>query len=165
MLKTGTLHKSMTAFQMLKVAFAALGSHDFSTPLRLASMSEKTEPTSEEFTDIVFADAFDISIIDPSGTTNIVAHVSKPVMCEFQYEAALASKLMTNETIENFDALFLQKVDLPLLKYDNVFRYVSLTPASPELSELRHTMNSQSWITATTRHSWFGTCITSSQRR
>ncbi|KAJ3259064.1 hypothetical protein HK103_002951 [Boothiomyces macroporosus] len=125
--KNGTkrIAKGFSSYQMLKITLDLLAHHDFSrSPLFLSENFEPIEK--EEFSSEYFLENYDIAIVDPSGTINIAAHITKSAMDEIQYEAKLTLSFFNDSTSDRFEDLFLKNVDQPWLKYDNIFRIPKL---------------------------------------
>ncbi|KAJ3312141.1 Nucleolar protein 6 [Boothiomyces sp. JEL0838] len=117
--------KGFSSYQMLKITLDLLAHHDFSrSPLFLSENFEPIEK--EEFSSEYFLENYDIAIVDPSGTINIAAHITKSAMDEIQYEAKLTLSFFDDSTSDRFEDLFLKNVNQPWLKYDNIFRIPKL---------------------------------------
>ena len=115
------LNVGLSSYQMFKVTLDFLAHYDFDKkPLFLTDQGKAIEQPG--FSAQEFLDAFDVAIVDPTGTFNLAAHLSKSALMEFQFEAKMALELFRDEKQDHFDALFLKKVHAPLLKFDNIFR-------------------------------------------
>ncbi|KAJ3123065.1 hypothetical protein HK098_002248 [Nowakowskiella sp. JEL0407] len=123
--KTGKkkLMKNFSSYQMFKLTLEFLATNDFDANPIVMTPDGKflSDP---EYSEEIFKGNFEVLMIDPSGRVNLAAGMSRSVLDEIQYEARLSSTLLNDTKSDNFSALFLQKIDNPLLRFDNVFRVV-----------------------------------------
>ncbi|KAJ8323189.1 U3 snoRNP protein [Batrachochytrium dendrobatidis] len=120
------LGKGFSSYQMFKITIDFIAELDFTaSPLFLTPSGE---PISEPgYSAEAFLKHFDVAVVDPSGRINLAAHITQAAMDEIQREAKLSSAMFKDQLTDNFDSLFLKKVDQPLLKYDNLIRIPGLT--------------------------------------
>ncbi|KAJ1547708.1 hypothetical protein HK096_000895 [Nowakowskiella sp. JEL0078] len=133
------LLKSFSSYQMFKVTLEFLASNDFSSNPIVMTPDAKflNEP---EFSEESFKSNFDFLFIDPTGRINLASGMSKTILDEIQFEAKLCVKLLNDPEEDNFDALFLKKIDQPLARFDNVFR-VALLKSIPTTAKPGSTLD------------------------
>lgn len=112
------LANGFSSYQLAKGAIDYLAQHDFDAhPIFMGQHS-----SSGEFSKEAFVSNFDVVFVDPSGKINLAGHVTKASLDELQHEARLAMKFFTESSDDKFEALFLKRVDNPMLRFDNVVR-------------------------------------------
>ncbi|KAF8950750.1 hypothetical protein BGZ52_001534 [Haplosporangium bisporale] len=112
------LANGFSSYQLAKGAIDYLAQHDFAAhPIFMGQHS-----SSGEFSKEAFVSNFDVVFVDPSGKINLAGHVTKASLDELQHEARLAMKFFTESSDDKFEALFLKRVDNPMLRFDNVVR-------------------------------------------
>ncbi|KAF9544001.1 hypothetical protein EC957_000270 [Mortierella hygrophila] len=112
------LANGFSSYQLAKGAIDFIAQHDFTA--QPIMMGQQT--SSGEFSKEAFVSNFDVVIVDPSGKINLAGHVSKAALDELQHEARLAMKFFTESSDDKFEALFLKRVDSPILRFDNVVK-------------------------------------------
>lgn len=125
--------KSFSCYQMFKVTLDFLSAFDFETKALFLNETG-TSVEENEFSNYEFISAFDVSIVDMSGKINLAVYISKSAIREFQYEALLAIGLLNDSVNDNFSALFLTKIDDPLIKFDNIYRIPKILANIPSLN-------------------------------
>ncbi|KAI7906247.1 Nrap protein [Cokeromyces recurvatus] len=108
------LSSSHSSYQLLRGTLDFISTHDFSTSPIFLGENEK-----EGFSSIEFQKAFDVVIVDPSGTLNLAANMTISGLKQVQHEARLAMNFF-NDSTDRFEELFLKNVNDAKLKYDNV---------------------------------------------
>ncbi|KAG0330997.1 hypothetical protein BG000_011298 [Podila horticola] len=112
------LANGFSSYQLAKGTIDYLAQHDFDAhPIFMGQHS-----SSGEFSKEAFVSNFDVVFVDPSGKINLAGHVTKASLDELQHEARLAMKFFTESSDDKFEALFLKRVDNPMLRFDNVVR-------------------------------------------
>jgi U3 small nucleolar RNA-associated protein 22 len=111
---------NLNEYQMIKYTFTFLSEFDFKK--NVLFLTDDFKSVNDTFSNDAFLKAFDVCVVCPSGTTNLTHHVSTSAMNELQYECKIALQLLNSDDNNCFEILFLKKVDVPLLKFDNVFR-------------------------------------------
>jgi U3 small nucleolar RNA-associated protein 22 len=125
--------KGFSSYQMLKLTIELLATHDFeSKPLFL---TDDGAETMESFSAESFLTRFDVAIVDPSGTINLLGNMTKSAMEELQYEAKLSVEFFREVGQDRFEDLFLKNVNQEWLKYDNVFRIPKIDKEIPSYTE------------------------------
>ncbi|KAI9319103.1 Nrap protein [Dichotomocladium elegans] len=109
--KLSTAHSS---YQLLRGTIDFLGSHNFQNEPIMIGTSNHPEFAAERF-----KENYEVVIVDPTGTVNMAAHMTKSSLDQLQYEAKLAMAYF-NDPVDRFDALFLQNVNDPKLRFDNI---------------------------------------------
>ncbi|KAF9902688.1 hypothetical protein BX616_001852 [Lobosporangium transversale] len=112
------LANGFSSYQLVKGTIDYISQHDFAT--QPVFMGQHT--TLGDFSKEVFVSNFEVVIVDPSGKINLAGHISKAALDELQHEARLAMKFFTEPSDDKFEALFLKRVDNPLLRFDNVVK-------------------------------------------
>ncbi|KAF9428924.1 hypothetical protein BGZ94_000488 [Podila epigama] len=112
------LANGFSSYQLAKGTIDYLAHHDFAAhPIFMGQHS-----SSGEFSKEAFVSHFDVVFVDPSGKINLAGHVTKASLDEIQHEARLSMKFFTESSDDKFEALFLKRVDNPILRFDNVVR-------------------------------------------
>lgn len=117
--KDGTgkkLSASHSSYQLLRGTLDFISTNDFRTSPIFLGENEKPEFSQQEF-----LDHYDVVIVDPSGTLNLAATMTKSGLAQLQHEAKLAMEYF-NDTTDHFESLFLKNVNDVKLKFDNVVR-------------------------------------------
>ncbi|KAI8815755.1 Nrap protein [Fimicolochytrium jonesii] len=123
------LGNNFSSYQLFKVTIAYIATHDFLAEPVFMTPDGKPLGSDADFSAPAFKAAYDVVIVDPSGTINMAASMSSADLAELQHEAKKSMAMLTDPTgTDHFDALFLKKVDTPHLRYDNVAR-VTIPPA------------------------------------
>ncbi|KAG9327014.1 hypothetical protein KVV02_006491 [Mortierella alpina] len=112
------LANGFSSYQLAKGTIDYIAQHDFDA--QPIFMGQQT--SSGEFSKDAFISNFEVVIVDPSGKINLAGHVSKAALDELQHEARLAMKFFTESSDDKFEALFLKRVDNPMLRFDNVVK-------------------------------------------
>ncbi|KAG0011689.1 hypothetical protein BGZ80_000504 [Entomortierella chlamydospora] len=112
------LANGFSSYQLVKGTIDYIAQHDFAT--QPIFMGQHT--SSGEFSKEAFMSNFDVVIVDPSGKINLAGHVTKAAMDELQHEARLAMRFFTESSDDKFEALFLKRVDSPMLRFDNMVK-------------------------------------------
>ncbi|KAI9482662.1 MAG: Nrap protein [Benjaminiella poitrasii] len=122
------LTASHSSYQLLRGTLDFLSTHNFDAEPVFLGENEK-----EGFSLAEFQKAYDLVIVDPSGTLNLAAEITTSGLKQIQHEARLAMTFF-NDTTDRFEELFLKNVNEVKLKYDNVmqisFKEVRENPAS-----------------------------------
>ncbi|KAG0236782.1 hypothetical protein BGW42_002650 [Actinomortierella wolfii] len=112
------LANGFSSYQLVKGTIDFLAKHDFAAnPVFMGR-----DNTSAEFSPEEFVAHSDVVIVDPSGRINIAGQISKAALKEVQHEAKLAMQFFSESNDDKFEALFLKRVDNPILRFDNVIR-------------------------------------------
>ncbi|KAG0330358.1 hypothetical protein BG004_002115 [Podila humilis] len=112
------LANGFSSYQLVKGTIDYLAQHDFGTqPIFMGQHSN-----TGEFSKEAFMANFDVVVVDPSGKINLAGHVTKSSLDELQHEARLAMQFFSESSDDKFEALFLKRVDNPILRFDNVVR-------------------------------------------
>ncbi|KAF9186701.1 hypothetical protein BGZ50_002363 [Haplosporangium sp. Z 11] len=112
------LANGFSSYQLAKGTIDFIAQHDFNAqPIFMGQCS-----TSGEFSKEEFISNFEVVMVDPSGKINLAGHVSKAALDELQHEARLAMNFFTESSDDKFEALFLKRVDNPMLRFDNVVK-------------------------------------------
>ncbi|KAI8995966.1 Nrap protein [Gaertneriomyces semiglobifer] len=115
------LQNSFSSFQLFKVTMQFLATHDFGRdPIFMTADGKPIADT--EFGVDSFKSQYDVVIVDPSGRINLAARMTAADLDELQYEARRSLQMLSDNETDHFEALFLKKVDLPRIKYDNIAR-------------------------------------------
>ncbi|KAI8149209.1 Nrap protein [Fennellomyces sp. T-0311] len=110
--KLSTGHSS---YQLLRGTIDFLSSHDFEkNPVRIG------ESDHADFAVEHFKENYEVVIVDPSGTVNLAAKLSKSGLAQVQYEAKLAMAAF-NDSVDRFETLFLRHVNDSKTRFDNAF--------------------------------------------
>ncbi|KAI7818797.1 Nrap protein [Gamsiella multidivaricata] len=112
------LANGFSSYQLVKGTIDYISQHDFDA--QPIFMGQNT--TSGEFSKEAFTGNFEVVIVDPSGKINLAGHVSKAALDELQHETRLAMKFFTESSDDKFEALFLKRVDNPMLRFDNMVK-------------------------------------------
>ncbi|KAF9344020.1 hypothetical protein BGX26_004904 [Mortierella sp. AD094] len=112
------LANGFSSYQLVKGTIDYIAQHDFAA--QPIFMGQHT--SSGEFSKEAFVSNFDVVIVDPSGKINLAGHVTKAAMDELQHEARLAMRFFTESSDDKFEALFLKRVDNPMLRFDNMVK-------------------------------------------
>ncbi|KAI7853746.1 Nrap protein [Circinella umbellata] len=110
--KLSTGHSS---YQLLRGTIDFLSTHDFEK--EPVMIGEYDHP---DFAVDHFRENYQISIVDPTGTVNLAAHLTPSGLAQVQYEAKLAMASF-NDTVDRFDTLFLRNVNDIKARFDNAF--------------------------------------------
>ncbi|KAI8379826.1 Nrap protein [Choanephora cucurbitarum] len=109
------LTASHSSYQLLRGTLDFLAVHDFKQqPVMMGQVEGKPEFSAEEF-----KQHYDVVVVDPSGMLNLTADMTASGLAQVQHEAKLAMSYF-NDSNDQFDALFLKKVNDFRFKYDNV---------------------------------------------
>ncbi|KAG0297764.1 hypothetical protein BGZ96_004955 [Linnemannia gamsii] len=112
------LANGFSSYQLAKGTIDFIAQHDFTAqPIMMGQLASLGEFSKE-----AFVSHFDVVIVDPSGKINLAGHVTKAALDELQHEARLAMKFFTESSDDKFEALFLKRVDSPILRFDNVVK-------------------------------------------
>ncbi|KAG0049577.1 hypothetical protein BGZ83_005586 [Gryganskiella cystojenkinii] len=112
------LANGFSSYQLAKGTIDYLAQHDFTAnPIFMGQ-----DNTSAEFSKEAFVSNYDVVMVDPSGRINLTGHVSKAALDELQHEARLASSFFSESSDDKFEAIFLKRVDNPMLRFDNVVK-------------------------------------------
>ncbi|KND02445.1 rRNA-processing protein UTP22 [Spizellomyces punctatus DAOM BR117] len=124
------LGNNFSSYQLLKVTMEFLATHDFEA--EPVFMTPDGKPLAEnDFSVESFTRNYEVVIVDPSGKINLAAAISRATLDEVQYEARRSISLFSDLRDDHFAALFLKKVDLLHLRYDNVAR-IAATSTRPK---------------------------------
>ncbi|TPX62830.1 hypothetical protein PhCBS80983_g00180 [Powellomyces hirtus] len=119
------LGNSFSSYQLLKVTMEFLANHDFQ--VEPVFMTPDGKPLADkEFSAEDFVAAYEVVIVDPSGKINLASSLSKSSMDELQFEAKRSTELFNDVANDHFEALFLRKVNVLHLRYDNVARIAAV---------------------------------------
>ncbi|KAI9488082.1 Nrap protein [Zychaea mexicana] len=110
--KLSTGHSS---YQLLRGTMDFLSTHDFEKNPVMIGKSDHPD-----FAVHHFQENYPVTIVDPSGTVNLAANLSKSGLAQVQYEAKLAMAAF-NDTVDRFDTLFLRSVNDIKTRFDNAF--------------------------------------------
>lgn len=120
------LGNNFSSYQLLKVTMDFLATHDFEA--EPVFMTPDGKPIDDdEFSAQAFVRNYEVVMVDPSGKVNLAAGISRAALDELQYEAQRSMDLFQDLVNDQFDSLFLKKVDQLHLRYDNIAR---ITPVS-----------------------------------
>ncbi|KAG2229799.1 Nrap protein [Thamnidium elegans] len=117
--KDGTgkkLSASHSSYQLLRGTLDFLSAHDFKADPIFIGENQKSEFSKQEF-----LDHYEVVVVDPSGTLNLAANMTASGLSQLQHEAKLAMQYF-NDSTDQFEALFLKKVNDVKSKFDNVVR-------------------------------------------
>ncbi|KAJ3021439.1 hypothetical protein HKX48_008533 [Thoreauomyces humboldtii] len=119
------LGNSFSSYQLLKVTMEYLANHDFrAEPL---FMTPDGKPVAEKgFEAEAFLAAYEVVMVDPSGKINLASGLTGSALDELQFEARRSTALLNDVGNDHFDALFLQRVDLSHLRFDNAARVAAV---------------------------------------
>jgi U3 small nucleolar RNA-associated protein 22 len=123
--KIRKIGRGYSSFQMFKIVIDLIATYDFTSPLFLTENGKAIDK--DGFGEESFRKAYEISIVDPTGTINLAYGITKSGMDLVQYEAKLAMVFLQDTRDDRFSDLFLKTVDQAWLKYDNVFKVPLLT--------------------------------------
>ncbi|ORX43485.1 Nrap protein [Hesseltinella vesiculosa] len=108
------LSSGHSSYQLLRGTLDFLATHDFTTDPVFLGRSEH-----EDLQPPLFQQNYDVVVVDPSGTFNLAAHVTKSGLAQVQYEARVAMTSL-NDTVDRFESLFLKNVNQPDYRFDHV---------------------------------------------
>ncbi|KAF9157925.1 hypothetical protein DFQ26_008167 [Actinomortierella ambigua] len=112
------LANGFSSYQLVKGTIDFLAKHDFTaSPVFMGR-----DNTSAEFAPDEFVTHSEVVFVDPSGRINLAGQISKASLEEVQHEARLAMQFFSESNDDKFGALFLERVDNPLLRFDNIIR-------------------------------------------
>lgn len=97
-----------SSFQLFRAVILFLASGDLTN--RGVVMVEDGVETSAVATLDEFRSAFDAVLIDPTGTINVVANMSKGQHAHLQCEAKAAAVLLDDESVDGFAGLFIRRI-------------------------------------------------------
>ncbi|KAJ3150218.1 hypothetical protein HDU89_003307 [Geranomyces variabilis] len=120
------LGNNFSSYQLLKVTMEFIANHDFDAEPVFMTPDGKPLTGAEEFSAQTFRTAYDVVLVDPSGRINLAAGMTRAALDELQYEARRTSEMFKDVKNDHFDALFLRKVDVLHLRYDNVARIAAV---------------------------------------
>ncbi|KAJ3154943.1 hypothetical protein HDU86_004462 [Geranomyces michiganensis] len=120
------LGNNFSSYQLLKVTMEFIANHDFNAEPVFMTPDGKPLDGAEEFSAQAFINAYDVVMVDPSGRINLAAGMTRAALDELQYEARRTSEMFKDVNNDHFDALFLRKVDVLHLHYDNVARIAAV---------------------------------------
>ncbi|KAI9277234.1 Nrap protein [Phascolomyces articulosus] len=104
-----------SSYQLLRGTIDFLSTHDFEKePVMIGEYDHA------DFAVDHFRENYAVTIVDPSGTINLAANLTKSGLAQVQYEAKLAMTSF-NDTVDRFDTLFLQNVNDIKSRFDNAF--------------------------------------------
>ncbi|KAI9096592.1 Nrap protein [Phlyctochytrium arcticum] len=120
------LGNSFSPYQLLKVTIEFIATNDFkANPLFMTADGKPLEDS--EFSASAFAEQYDVVIVGPSGKINLAAGMSTGDLDKLQHEARHSLELLNDNQIDRFDSLFLKKVEVLHLSYDNIAHVAPLT--------------------------------------
>ncbi|KAI8075247.1 Nrap protein [Gongronella butleri] len=102
-----------SSYQLLRGTLDFLATHDFAQAIFLGRAPHN------DLADHLFQEHYDVVIVDPSGSFNMAANVTKSGIAQVQYEARLAMQAL-NDSVDRFEPLFLKPVNQADYRFDHV---------------------------------------------